>query len=78
MKVIKLNESGEHILSKENTEKVRDVMESFQDLLDSFTLQYYDKNFGIPYDVALQYYKDIKDLNNRLYNAFIHDDNYGE
>lgn len=72
----KLNESREHILSKENTEKVRDIVESFQDLLGSFTLQYMNKDFDIPYDVALQYYKEIKDLNNQLYNAFIHDDNY--
>ena len=53
-------------------------MESFQDLLGSFTLQYMNKDFDIPYDVALQYYKEIKDLNNQLYDAFIHDDNYSE
>lgn len=73
-----LDEAYEHILSKENTEKVRDIMKSFQDLLDSFALQYMNKDFDIPYDVALQYYKEIKDLNNQLYNAFIHDNNYGE
>ena len=77
MKFRKLNESNEHVLSKENSDKIKESMDNIQDVVYEF-LPYMEKDMSISYNEANYFYKRIKEYSDIIYRAFIHDDNYPE
>lgn len=81
MKIIKLNENkklneSKHILAKENSDRVREMLEKVIELGDEYTLSDGRNNSDLSYDDAMYYYKKLRKISDEMRYAIMQDDNY--
>lgn len=81
MKIIKLNENkklneSKHILARENSDRVREMLEKVIELGDDYTLSDGRNDSDLSYDDAMYYYNKLKRITNEIKYAITQDDNY--
>lgn len=81
MKIIKLNENkklneSKHILARENSDRVREMMSKVIELGDTYTLSDGRNDLDLSYNDAIYYYNELKRIADEIKYAITQDDNY--
>lgn len=81
MKIVKLNENkklneSKHILARENSDRVREMLEKVIELGDDYTLSDGRNDSDLSYDDAMYYYNKLKRIVDEIKYAITQDDNY--